>query len=171
MWRKFTEQGNYRWTRILDELINNYNNRVHRSTGLKPQDVSYKNERKLLINLSKTAKKRRRCTVASKFNVGDKVRISKYKKTFAKGYLPNWTNEVFTICKVKMTQPITFVLKDGKGEIVKGSFYTEELSKIKYGNVYLVEKVLKKRGNKLLVRWLGFDKKEDSWITKEDLIK
>ena len=48
-----------------------------------------------------------------KFKIGDKVRISKYKrKVFDKGYTPNWTEEIFLIDKIQSTNPITYILKD-----------------------------------------------------------
>ena len=62
-----------------------------------------------------------------KFTIGDKVRISKYKrKTFDKGYTPNWTEEVFVINKIEHTNPITYKLKDLRGEDIQGSFYEHE---------------------------------------------
>lgn len=170
MWRKFTAQGSYKWINIIDDLVKCYNNTVHRTIGFKPKDVSHKNEGEVMQNIIRNRQKLK-TSFKQKFEVGDKVRISKYKKVFAKGYLPNWTNEVFTVFKVKHTEPITYMLKDEKGELLKGSFYTEELSKTKYDDIYLVQKVLRKRGDKLLVRWRGYDKSHDSWINKKDLIK
>ena len=58
-----------------------------------------------------------------KFKIGDKVRISKYKRNvFDKGYTPNWTEEVFTVDKIQCTNPITYKLKDLRGEDIQGSF-------------------------------------------------
>ena len=98
------------------------------------------------------------------------MRISKYKKVFAKGYLPNWTNELFTIYNVKSTAPRTYILKDDKGNILEGGFYEQEISKTKFGDVYLIEKILKRKGEKVLVRWLGYDKSHDSWINRNNII-
>lgn len=169
MWRKFTERGNYQWLNILNDLVDQYNNTFHRTIGFKPKDVTKKNEHTVMLNIVKGLRKRPRLT-KQKFKEGDKVRISKYKKTFDKGYLPNWTNEVFTVDKIKLTNPTTYILRDSKGEILKGGFYAEELSKTKFDDVFLVEKVLKKKGNRLYVRWIGYDKSQDSWIDKKDLI-
>ena len=58
-----------------------------------------------------------------KFNVGDHVRISKYKFIFAKGYVPNWSEEVFVITKVKNTVPWRYVISDLKGEDIVATFY------------------------------------------------
>ena len=89
---------------------------------------------------------------------------------FTKGYLPNWTNEIFTIQSIKPTVPRTYVLKDDKGNILEGGFYEPEISKTKYGNIYLIEKILKRKGNKVFVRWLGYDNSQNSWIDKKNII-
>jgi len=66
----------------------------------------------------------------SAFKVGDRVRIGKYKrKTFDKGYTPNWTEEVFVVDEIQWTSPITYKIKDLNGEPIKGTFYREELQK------------------------------------------
>lgn len=104
------------------------------------------------------------------FYEGVNVRISKYKQVFAKGYIPNWTNEVFTVFRVLPTTPVTYLLKDNKGELLQGGFYGHEMQLSKVGDVYLIEKILKRKNDKVLVRWLGFDKKHDSWITTKDLV-
>lgn len=169
MWRLFTERGSYRWLDILKGLVDEYNETVHSTIKMKPKDVNKENEKEVLFNIRESRKKKIPSR-KQRFEVGDKVRISKYKKTFDKGYWPNWTNEVFTISKVMPTKPITYKLKDERGECIKGGFYSEELQKSQFGGVFLVEKVLKKRGSKLLVRWKGFDKTRDSWIDQKDLV-
>jgi hypothetical protein len=68
----------------------------------------------------------------NKFNVGDRVRITRYKKHFEKGYTPKWTKEIFVINEVNSTNPITYKLKDLADEQILGSFYTEELQKTKF---------------------------------------
>ena len=64
-----------------------------------------------------------------KFKVGDRVRISKYKNIFAKGYTPNWPEEVFVIKEVKNAVPWTYVINDFNGEESIGTFYEKELKK------------------------------------------
>ena len=66
-----------------------------------------------------------------KFKVGDHGRISKYKNIFAKGYIPNWSAEVFVVSKIKNTAPWTYVINDLNGEKINGTFYEEELQKTK----------------------------------------
>ena len=62
-----------------------------------------------------------------KFKVGDHVRISKYKNIFAKGYAPNWSDEIFVVKKIKNTVPWTYVISNLNGEEIVGSFYEQEL--------------------------------------------
>ena len=104
------------------------------------------------------------------FKAGDYVRISKYKNIFAKGYTPNWSKEVFVIKKVKNTVPWTYVINDFNGEKIIGEFYEKELQKINQ-HEFSVEKVFKKKGDKLQVKWKGYDSSFNSWIDEKDLIK
>lgn len=166
MWKLFTAKGTYEWVSILQGIVNQYNNTVHRTIGMKPKDVKQKHVKSILARLNKQKVK----ISKPKFKVGDNVRISKYKRVFTKGYMPNWTNEVFKIYAVKPTRPPTYILQDANKEILQGGFYEAELSKSKTGDVYLVEKVLKRKGNKILVRWLGFEGKDDTWVDKRNVL-
>ena len=104
-----------------------------------------------------------------KFKIGDQVRISKIKHTFDKGYLPNFSKEIFTVSKQVPRDPPVYKLKDYDGEELKGKFYKKELQRvIKSNNVYEVEKILMKRGRgrhvQYLVKWLGYPNKFNSWV-------
>ena len=167
MWRLFTELGNFKWLKILPELITKYNQKKHRTIGVRPVDVTKKNEKNILKKIVSSRKKHFH---KNKFNAGDKVRISLRFKEMTKGYWPRWSNEIYTVWKIQPTNPVTYILKDYKGEVLKGGFYQEELSKTKFNNIYLVERVLQRKGTKLLVRWLGFDKTHDSWINENELV-
>ena len=105
-----------------------------------------------------------------KFKVGDHVRISKYKNIFAKGYTPNWSEEVFVIKEVKNTVPWTYVINDLNGEEIIGTFYEKELQKTNQ-QTFRIEKVIKRKGNKLYVKWKGYDNSFNSWIDKKMLNK
>ena len=104
-----------------------------------------------------------------KFKVGDHVRISKYKNIFAKGYALNCSEEVLVISKIKNTVPWTYVINDLNGEEIIGSFYEKELQKTNQEE-FRIEKVIKRKGNNLYVKWRGYDSSFNSWIDKKDVI-
>ena len=102
----------------LDDIVDEYNNTYHTTIKMKPIDV----KDNTYINTSKEINNK-----DPKFKVDDHVRISKYKNIFAKGYMPNWSEEVFDIKKVKNTVPWTYVINDLNGEEIIGTFYEKEL--------------------------------------------
>ena len=104
-----------------------------------------------------------------KFKVGYRVRISKYKNIFAKGYTPNWSEEVFVVSKIKNSVPWTYVINDLNGEKIIGIFYEKELQKTNQKE-FRMEKVLKRKGDKLYVKWKGYSNSFNSWIDKKDLL-
>ena len=101
-----------------------------------------------------------------KFKVGDYVRISKCKNIFAKGYTPNCSEEVFVISKIKNTVPWTYIINDLNGEEIIGSFYGKELQKTNQKE-FRIEKVIKRKGDKLYVTWKGHNSSFNSWIDKK----
>jgi hypothetical protein len=166
MWKYFTLNGSYKWIDALPNLLSKYNNRKHRTIGMRPVDVTPKNAEKLLslVNNRKTNAAR------AKFKINDPVRVSKFKTIFEKGYTPNWSTEVFRIIKVQRTSPITYLLKDYRGEPIAGGFYEHELLRVSNPDVYLVEKTIRKKGNMVFVKWLGMDSSHNSWINKENVL-
>ena len=105
---------------VLDDIVNKYNNTVHRTIKMKPIDVT--SDSYAEYNEDSNEKD-------PKFKVGDRVRISKYKNIFAKGYSQNWSEEVFIISKIKNTVSWTYVISDLNGEPIAGSFYEKILQK------------------------------------------
>ena len=103
-----------------------------------------------------------------KFKVGDHARLPKYKNVFAKGYTPNWS-EVFVIKKVKNTVPWTYAINDLNDEEIIATFYEKELQKYNQQE-FRIEKVNKRKGDKLYVKWKGYDNSFNSWIVKKDLV-
>ena len=163
IFKNFTINGNQNWTRDLQNLVAKYNDTIHSTIGMKPNRVTIADEKRLLNTVYLETKSVGR----SKFKIGEKVRISKYKNLFEKGYTPNWTTEIFTIEKKQLTNPVTYLLVDSQGNSIKGGFYEHELQKTKHPDVFLVEKVLRRKGNKEFVKWLGFDvNNHNSWIDK-----
>ena len=145
----------------LDDIVNEYNNTYHTAIKMKPIDV----KDNTYINTNKNINDK-----DPKFKVGDHVKISKYKNIFAKGYTPNWSEEVFAIKKVKNTVPWTYVINDLNGEEITGTFYEKELQKASQEE-YRIEKVIKRKGDKIYVKWKEYDNSFNSWIDKNDIIK
>lgn len=170
LYKLFSLYGKYQWIeKNLDYVVQCYNNNIHRITKFKPIDVNTENQLLVMSNIIKT--QRLKTKRKPKFRVGDNVRISKYKGDFYKGYTSNWSNEIFKITKLGHTNPPTYYLEDKHNQKILGSFYDHELQKTKYPDLYLIEKVLKRKGNKLFVKWLGLSDKENSWIEKNALLK
>ena len=105
-----------------------------------------------------------------KFKVGDHVRVSKYKKIFAKRYTQNWSEEVFIISKIKNIVPWTYVIGDLNDEPITRSFYEKELQKTSQKKKKRIEKVIKGKGDKLYMKWKGYDNSLNSWIDKKDIV-
>ena len=105
---------------VLDDIVNKYNNTVHRTIKMKPIDVTDDSYAEYNEDFNKKG---------PKFKIGDHVRISKYKNSFAKGCTPNWLEEVFVVSGVKKTVPRTYVISDLNGKEITGSFYEKELKK------------------------------------------
>ena len=117
MYKYFTANNTHNYIDSLDKMIRKCNNTIHSSIKMKPKDaVHSKNATKVYNALYGNYK-----TIYSffKFDIGDKVRISKRKRTFEKGYTPNWTEELFVIDKQLDTSPVTYKLKDVKGENIE----------------------------------------------------
>ena len=163
MWKRFTAENTRNWINMLDKLINKYNNTVHSTIKMTPTEASKpENKFKVLNNHGYLQHQQ----LNPKFEVGDRVRISRVKAVFEKGYLPNWSEEIYEITEVKQTNPFTYNLKDLNGEDIAGSFYGDELQKTNQ-DVYRIEKIIrKKKINGIehgLVKWLGYDEKYNSW--------
>ena len=106
---------------VIDDVVNEYNSTKHSTIKMKPIDV-IDNKRVYVDEHNEKD---------SRFKVGDRVRIYKFKSTFAKGYTTNWSNEIFIVDKVNDTVPYTYNLKDLNDEEIIGSFYDKELQKTK----------------------------------------
>ena len=96
------------------------------------------------------------------------LEFSKYKNIFAKEYAPNWSEKVFVVSKIKNTVPWIYVVNDVSGEEITDSFYEKELQKTSQKE-FRIEKVLKRKCDKLRVKWKRYDNRFNSWIDKKDL--
>ena len=146
------------YTDKLDDIVHKCNNAYHNTIKMKPVDV----KSNTYIDSSKEINEKDH----PKFKIGDNVRISKYKNIFAKGYTPNWSEEVFVIKKIKNTALWTYLIIDLDGEEIVGTFYENELQNTNQEE-FGIEKVIKRKGDKLYVKWKGHNNSFNSWIEKK----
>lgn len=154
-------QGNHtnRYIDVLDKIVAGYNNTVHSAHGFKPSEVKKQHTETIWHRLYKPVKSQ-----TPRYKVGDTVLIAELRGPFFKGYYGGWKKEPFVIREIYSTAPPTYLLKDLKDEIVEGVFYEQELQNIHHTGVYAIEKILKKRGKKYLVKWIGYEKPE--WVSE-----
>ena len=145
---------------VLNDIVNKYNNTVHRTIKTRPIDVTDD----YFVEYNEDFLKK-----GPRFKVNDRVRISKYKNIFVKGYVSNWSEEVFIINEIKNTVSWTYTITDLNGEKVIGIFYEKELQKTNQKE-FRIEKVLKTKGDKLYIKCKGYDNSFNNWINKKDIV-
>ena len=144
----------------LDDIFNKYNDTYHSTIKMKPADVkssTYVKSGKEMNNKD------------SKFKIGHIVTISKYKNVFAKDYFPNRSEKVFVIRKVQNIVLWTYVFRDLNGDKTVRTFYEKELQKTNQIE-FRVKKVLKRKDNKLYVKWKGYNDLFNSWTDIKDIV-
>jgi len=169
MWRYFTRTGRHRWVDVLPELMQAYNASIHRSIGMAPNNVTENVEHRLwTVQEQKGPQKVTLREAKTRFQVGDDVRLSEAKQVFAKGYLPNWTEEIFTVSRVLNTIPVQYKVQDVREQEIEGSFYGPELQKVTKPDQYAIERVIRRRRVRgrmqYLVKWLGYGAEYNSWV-------
>ena len=172
MYKYFTAKNTYRYVDVIQSLVDGYNNTYHRSIKMKPASVRKRHQtiiRQHLYGVLKLSEKRRAERKKSyKYMIGDLVRIIKQRSAFARGYLPNWIEEIFIIFNRKNFKEPFYYLRDFAGEEVAGGFYEKELQLVHDNEEYRIEKVLRRKrvnGKQLyLVQWKGWPSKFNSWI-------
>ena len=183
LWRYFTYKNTLTYTGVLNDVVSSYNHSYHRSIKARPVDVNVSNQESVWQTLyassdnkkKKKKKKKKEREEKRRLNAGDIIRISKSRRAFKKGYLPSWTEELFTVSRVQKTSPVTYVLKDASGEELEGSFYEEEIQKVGKKRVFRIENILntrqKNKKRQYLVKWLGYPSSFNSWVFEEDIEK
>ena len=171
LYRYFTSANTLRFDGALQDLVDGYNATPHRSIGMAPNKVTWKNEEKVwkrLYGKRLKAKKKR-----SLLKVGDRVRLNKIHRTFGKGYLPGWTEEVFVVHRVIEGSVPTYKIREWDDTPVKGTFYHEDLQKVHVSDeaLFRIEKVLKRQKGQMLVKWKGWPDKYNSWISSASVSK
>ncbi|GFY55033.1 uncharacterized transposon-derived protein F54H12.3 [Trichonephila inaurata madagascariensis] len=166
MWKIFTKKNTKRYVDVVDKLVYSYNNTWHRSIQMTPASVTETNQSQVWENLY--GKQNNRKVNKPKYRLNDTVRISKEKLLFEKGYEQNWTREIFPIHQIIRRNPIVYKLKDLAGELIRGTFYEQELQKVMHSGYYPIEKVLKtreKNGKKeYFVKFFGYPEKFNTWV-------
>ena len=142
----------------LDDIVDEYNNTYHTTIKMKPIDV----KDNTCINTSKEINNK-----DPKFKVGDRVRISKYKNIFIKHYK---ITKTLLLKKLKNTILWTYVINDLNGEEIIGTFFEKELQKTNQEE-FRIEKVIRQKGDKLYVKWKGYDNSFNSWTDKRNLVQ
>jgi hypothetical protein len=163
LYRYFTAENTLRYVDVLQDLVHHYNHSIHSSIKMAPADVNENNINQVWETLyGKHSLHSSKCTLKP----GDYVRISKFKQKFEKGYLPNWSEEIFVVDQCIKSNPVTYKIRDWNGEVIRGIFYQEELQKINMSKnkSFLIEKVLKRRKGWLYVKWVGYPETMNSWV-------
>lgn len=173
--RYLHEKHTNKFIDVLPDLVSSYNNTYHESLRMTPSEVKESNEGLILARLygEKWGKVKK-----PKLSRGDKVRISRVKGPFKKGYVGNWTEEMFIVKSVVKASPYPmYKLTDWDGEEIKGSFYDHEVQKVHEtpDRVWKIEKIVQKkrfRGRwKYLVKWEGYPDSLNSWVFDKDIKK
>ena len=159
LYKHMTSMSKNVYIDALPAIVEEYNNTYHSTIKMKPVEVT---DGSVDYSIGENKK-------PPKFKVGDRIRISKYKSLFTKGYMPNWIEEIFVIKEVKKTVPYTYVIEDLQGDTIDGTLYEQELQKTKQ-EVYRIEKVLRTKGDKLFVKWKGYPSSQNSWIDKSSVV-
>jgi len=166
MFRYFTYKNTRRYVDVLSDLLHSYNNTRHQSIGMAPLQVNEDNENVVRNRLYPLKSNSFRW----KYNAGDRVRIAMQRQPFRKGYLGQWSDELFEVVKRLPTTPATYELRDLAGESIKGRFYEPEIQKVLKTDDerFDIERIIKtrKRNGKIqyLVSWKGYPSKFDSWV-------
>ncbi len=140
MWKRFTAENNRNWLNMLPDLIKKYNEKNHATTMLSPIEASEEENEPYVFEV--VYKKNSINIKFPNFKVGDAVRISRVNGIFDKFYLPIWSEETYKIVKVNPTTPATYVLQDLNGDVIRGSFYEQELQKTTQ-YVFRIEKIIR----------------------------
>jgi len=167
MWTYFTHANTRKWIDVLPKLVDAYNKAKHRTIDMAPAQVDKEEEIPLWLKNESLGVK----VAKPKIKVGDHVRISKAKRVFDKGYLPNWTEEVFTVTSVSKKEPIQIRIKDYDGVEVEGSYYKEEVQVVDKPEMYRIERIIQTRKvagvKQYLVKWLGYPNQFNSWVGED----
>ena len=166
LWKHFTITDKNNWIDYLQELNTNYNNKKHRSIGISPSEARLAENNFLVMTRNLKKSKSNIPKKSFVYRVGDRVRVSKTRGVFYKSYKAQYSQEIFEIHRVNDTEPVTYILSDMSNNIIKGSFYAQELLKTSQSIFYY--KILKRRTvngvKQYFVHWRDYSEDQNSWI-------
>lgn len=175
IFKYLTYANSFNYINVLDDIVESYNNGYHRTIKMAPSQVNDCNILQVYENITESQKvpaKQKR----PKIKVGDYVRITKERTPFTKGYLDNWTEEVFKVKSIVKRKPIVYYLVDLMGEEIDGTYYEAEVQKVNFdeGAAKAIESIIKqrRRGKSIqyYVKWQGWPDKFNSWIPSKAII-
>jgi transposase InsO family protein len=180
LYRYMLKNHTYNYTKVLQKVVHSYNHTKHRMLGQTPSSVNETNESEVRLgqyliknkSISRKSEKRRKFT----FKLDETVRVSHLRQTFDREYQEKWSGEIFTITKRYWSQGRDlYKLKDWGGDPIDGTFYSTELQSVTENphQEYRIQDIIKKRTSQkkkeVLVKWLHWPKKYNSWIPEEDV--
>ena len=171
IYKYFTLRNTDRYIDILDSLVNTYNNSFHRSIKTTPNSVNEENEKKIHQILYKKHSENK----IFNFDIGETVRITKYKYAFEKGYTPKWTDEIFKVKYQIPRDPVVYKIEDLNKEEIEGVFYEQELQKVNFDEKkFIIKKILKNKKEKgvkkYFVSFKGFPDSFNKWISEDEFL-
>ena len=163
--RYFTANKTLKYIDALQDIQTGYNRSWHRSIGMAPDEVNFRNQEEIWQRLYSQG-----VSTSPTLAVGTKVRVSMVRGPFTKSSRASWSREIFTIARVTKSDPPVYELEDFSGEMIEGRFYGEELQEvIKEDDVFEVERILRKRKRdgktEYFVKWSGYPHSFNSWVT------
>ncbi|KAL3124261.1 hypothetical protein niasHT_006649 [Heterodera trifolii] len=176
LYRYFAEMETLNWVDAVQKIVDGINSAPSRIHGMRPIDVDFSNAQKVWKRMYHRQPPLIRRKRRPHFQKDEFVRMSREKGQFEKGYLPNYGDEILEIDEVlKAVRPIRYKLRDEHGEKFKGSFYEQELARVRKDaeTSYRIEKVYRKRklsdgSTEMLVKFIGYPNRE--WISESQLV-
>lgn len=162
LYKHMTANNTRRYVDNLQNIIDNYNNTKHNSIKISPEQAT--NDTAIFHTLYDKSQKR--SPSERPIKIGSFVRKAIDKSKFEKGFTQTFSDEYYTIGEVLKTVPYTYTLKNLDGNAIPGSYYAQQLIRLPQEPEKRVDKIVKRKGNQVLVRWKGFDESHDEWLPK-----
>ncbi|KAL3107678.1 hypothetical protein niasHT_018811 [Heterodera trifolii] len=172
LYRYFAEKETLNWVDTVQKIVDGINSAPSRVHGMRPIDVNFENAQKVWKRIYESPQQRQK----PRFHKDEFVRMSREKGQFEKGYLPNYGDEILEVDQVlKAVRPIRYKLRDDRGEKFRGTFYDQELARVRKDadTSYRIEKVYRKRKRtdgttEMLVKFIGYPERE--WIHESQIV-